>query len=183
MILLPLVDTMREEVLLALRRWLRRLKSILDSNSERPSATLRTLSERSRRTSNGRLTLKADPDLSAQLRVAARVRGQTPEALANDLLAQGLTRESLRAQAEATLAALTPREQQIARLTTRGHTNQQIAETLVISPETVKTHVRHVLEKFGVRSKAELQLRLLDLNVRMWERSPRPREAPPTERR
>lgn len=184
---------------MAFRRWLRRLKSLPDPDRERPSAALRKHPEpfgklrvnsretrrveRSRRTSNVRLTFEAGPDLSAQLRVAARVRGQTPETLANDLLAQGLTRESLRAQAEATLAALTPREQQIARLTTRGHTNQQIAETLVISPETVKTHVRHVLEKFGVRSKAELQLRLLDLNVRMWERSPLPRETAPTRRR
>jgi DNA-binding CsgD family transcriptional regulator len=40
---------------------------------------------------------------------------------------------------------------------------------LVISPETVKTHVRHVLEKFNVRSKAELRLQLLDLGVRWWE--------------
>jgi DNA-binding NarL/FixJ family response regulator len=129
------------------------------------------------------LTLDADPDLSAQLRVTARARGQSPEALANDLLARGLTRESLRAQAEAALASLTPREQQIARLTARGHTNQQIAEALVISPETVKTHVRHVLDKFGVHSKAELQLRLLDLNVRMWERSPLPRETTSKDRR
>jgi DNA-binding CsgD family transcriptional regulator len=31
-----------------------------------------------------------------------------------------------------------------------------MAESLVVSPETVKTHVRHVLNKFGVARKAEI---------------------------
>jgi DNA-binding CsgD family transcriptional regulator len=39
----------------------------------------------------------------------------------------------------------------------------------VISPETVKTHIRHVLERFNVASKADLRLRLLDLKIRWWE--------------
>jgi DNA-binding CsgD family transcriptional regulator len=86
--------------------------------------------------------------------------------LITNLLARGLEQEALRAQAETTLSILTPREQEVAWLTARGHTNQQIAETLVISPETVKTHVRHVLDKFRVRSKADLRLLLLDLGVR-----------------
>ena len=60
----------------------------------------------------------------------------------------------------------------MARLTARGYTNQQIAETLIISPETVKTHVRRVLEKFTLHSKADLRLLLLDLGVRWWEKTP-----------
>jgi DNA-binding CsgD family transcriptional regulator len=31
-----------------------------------------------------------------------------------------------------------------------------MAESLVVSPETVKTHVRHVLNKFGVARKSEI---------------------------
>ena len=118
---------------------------------------------------NGRLTLELDDGLFAQLRIAAHARGQSPETLTANLLVRGLEQEVLRAQAETTLAILTPREQEVAWLTARGHTNQQIAETLVISPETVKTHVRHVLEKFHVRSKVDLRLLLLDLGVRWWE--------------
>jgi len=118
---------------------------------------------------NGRFTLELDDGLFVQLRLAARTRGQSPETLIANLLARGLEQEALRAQAETTLSILTPREQEVAWLTARGHTNQQIAEKLVISPETVKTHVRHVLEKFCVRSKADLRLLLLDLGVRWWE--------------
>ncbi len=118
---------------------------------------------------NDRFTLELDDGLFVQLRLAARTLGQSPETLITNLLARGLEQEALRAQAETTLSILTPREQEVAWLTARGHTNQQIAEKLVISPETVKTHVRHVLDKFRVRSKADLRLLLLDLGVRWWE--------------
>ena len=118
---------------------------------------------------NGRLTLELDDGLFAQLRLTARARGQSPETLTTNLLARGLEQEALRTQVETTLAILTPREQEVAWLTARGRTNQQIAETLIISPETVKTHVRHVLEKFRVRSKVDLRLLLLDLGVRWWD--------------
>jgi RNA polymerase sigma factor (sigma-70 family) len=118
---------------------------------------------------NGQLAFELDPELSAQLRMTARAHDMPPETLAADLLTRGLEQEALRAQAEAALAILTPREQEVAWLTARGHTNQQIAGILVISPETVKTHVRRVLGKFGVRSKSDLRLLLLDLGVRWWE--------------
>ncbi len=120
---------------------------------------------------NGRLAFEVDAELSAQLRLAADARHQSPQALVADLLARGLEQETLRLQAEIALENLTPREQEVAWLATRGHTNRQIAEALVISPETVKTHVRHILEKFEVRSKAELRLLLIDLGIRWWEKS------------
>ena len=66
-------------------------------------------------------------------------------------------------RAETALASLSPREQQVTLLTLQGLTNRQIATMLVISPETVKTHVRHALEKFGLHSKDELRLLLIDL--------------------
>jgi DNA-binding CsgD family transcriptional regulator len=120
-----------------------------------------------------RLAFEIDGELSAQLSLTARSRGQTIGGLIADLIARGLQQDALRSQAEAALASLTPREQEVAWLTARGHTNPQIAEALVVSPETVKTHVAHVLEKFGVRSKTELRVRLLDLGVRWWEAGPR----------
>jgi DNA-binding CsgD family transcriptional regulator len=116
-----------------------------------------------------RLAFEIDGELSAQLSLTAHSRGQTVGGLIADLIARGLQQDLLRSQAEAALASLTPREQEVAWLTVRGHTNPQIAEALIVSPETVKTHVAHVLEKFGVRSKAELRVRLLDLGVRWWE--------------
>lgn len=120
--------------------------------------------------SNGRLIFETDSELSTQLWLTARLQDITPEMLVGELLMRGLEQEVFRAQAEAALATLTPREQEIAWLTAQGHTNYQIAENLVISPETVKTHVRHVLDKFNVNSKADLRLLFIDLGVRWWER-------------
>ena len=51
----------------------------------------------------------------------------------------------------------------------RGCTNRQIAARLVLSPETVKTHLRSVLHKFGLRSKAELRQALAGWDFSGWE--------------
>lgn len=119
--------------------------------------------------SQKRLRFELDPELSSHLYQAARAIKQSPEQLAGEILARGLEKHTRRKQVQSILDALTPREQQVARLTARGFTNRQIAEALVVSPETVKTHVRHVLEKVGLRSKADLRLLLLDLHIRWWQ--------------
>jgi DNA-binding NarL/FixJ family response regulator len=115
------------------------------------------------------LRLELDPELSARLRQAAERRGRHPQALDPDILTDGWVGGLGLRGALAALDQLTPRQQQVAKLTARGYTNHQIAEALVISPETVKTHIRHVLERFNVASKADLRLRLLDLKIRWWE--------------
>jgi DNA-binding NarL/FixJ family response regulator len=53
------------------------------------------------------------------------------------------------------LAALSERERQVLSLLADGLRNREIAERLVISEPTVKTHVRHVLEKLRFRNRAE----------------------------
>jgi RNA polymerase sigma factor (sigma-70 family) len=112
--------------------------------------------------SRERFMIDLDSELIARLRRAAHAQDQPTEQLAASLLARGLEQEALRARIEVVLETLTPREREVALLASRGLTNRQIASTLVISPETVKTHIRHGLAKFGLNSKFELRL-LLEL--------------------
>jgi DNA-binding NarL/FixJ family response regulator len=53
------------------------------------------------------------------------------------------------------MASLTRRELQVLRLLAAGRNQREIAEELVISPRTVGTHIEHILEKLGVRSRAQ----------------------------
>jgi LuxR family maltose regulon positive regulatory protein len=50
---------------------------------------------------------------------------------------------------------LTEREVEVLKLIRQGLSNREIAQTLWIAESTVKVHVRHVLEKLGVRSRTE----------------------------
>jgi ATP/maltotriose-dependent transcriptional regulator MalT len=55
---------------------------------------------------------------------------------------------------------LSPRELEVLDLLARGYRNQDIAEALVISQSTTKVHVRHILEKLGVRTRSEAVARI-----------------------
>jgi DNA-binding NarL/FixJ family response regulator len=50
---------------------------------------------------------------------------------------------------------LTPREAEVLALISEGLTNTEIAERLVVSAATVKTHVNHIFAKAGVRDRAQ----------------------------
>jgi DNA-binding NarL/FixJ family response regulator len=52
--------------------------------------------------------------------------------------------------------SLTPREQEVLALMEHGADNGEIAGKLVISENTVKTHVSHILEKLGMRTRGDL---------------------------
>jgi DNA-binding NarL/FixJ family response regulator len=51
---------------------------------------------------------------------------------------------------------LTRREAEVLPLLERGRTNTQIAATLQIGVETVRTHARHIYRKLGVSSRGEI---------------------------
>jgi DNA-binding NarL/FixJ family response regulator len=50
---------------------------------------------------------------------------------------------------------LTPREAEVLALIADGLNNAQIAEHLVVSPATVKSHINHLFAKAGIRDRAQ----------------------------
>ena len=51
--------------------------------------------------------------------------------------------------------SLSDREIEIVRLVAKGFSNDEMAERLHLSPETIKAHLRHIYEKLGVESRVE----------------------------
>ncbi len=73
-------------------------------------------------------------------------------------------REDARRQAERSrrIASLTDRERQVLGLMAEGVDNRDMAARLSISYTTVRTHVRHLLQKLGARSKLEAVVKAAD---------------------
>jgi DNA-binding CsgD family transcriptional regulator len=67
------------------------------------------------------------------------------------------TGETVRKRTVDTLIDLTAQEAQIAKLARDGHTNQEIAAQLFISPRTVEWHLGNVFTKLGITSRKDLR--------------------------
>lgn len=61
------------------------------------------------------------------------------------------------AQTDRSGPTLTPAEQRVFDLVIRGKKNREIAESLFISPNTVKFHMKNILRKTGCGSRSELR--------------------------
>jgi DNA-binding NarL/FixJ family response regulator len=74
----------------------------------------------------------------------------------------GKARRELSAVSARPLAdGLTETQRGVAALVARGQTNREIAAAMFITQNTVQTHIRHIFQKLGVRSRTELAARLL----------------------
>jgi len=73
-------------------------------------------------------------------------------------------------RAPETTGALTERESEVLRLLAQGQSNKEIAQSLQIVEDTVKTHVKHILSKLGVQSRTQAALCAMRLGMLSVER-------------
>ncbi|WP_433388242.1 response regulator [Micromonospora sp. KLBMP9576] len=74
------------------------------------------------------------------------------------LMDRTVTQAGAYARARAALAALTPREHQVALEIARGRTNADIATELAMALTTVKAHVSSILTKLGLDNRTQIAL-------------------------
>jgi len=73
-----------------------------------------------------------------------------------------LARNRLRAQTQAHLEKLTPREHEVLSLVAEGLQNKHIADALSLSEHTVKLHLHHVISKLGARNRTDAAKQFLN---------------------
>lgn len=84
-------------------------------------------------------------------------RGETliPGRMLGSLLVRLIRRRRDQDDALRQMTGLTRREREVLGLLAEGHDNNAIAQSLVISPQTARTHIQNVLGKLGVHSRLE----------------------------
>lgn len=121
----------------------------------------------SRREKKTRIFLQ-DEELIATIKNVAQQERRAEEDIVRDFTKAGLNQFLTQNELENRWASLSQREQQVVALICLGHRNYEIANILSIAPETVKTHLQRIFDKFELRSSKELRLALRDWNFRDW---------------
>ena len=70
-------------------------------------------------------------------------------------------REMSKISTRVPVGSLTDTERRIAGLVAQGKTNREVASAMFVTENTVQTHVRHIFQKLGVRSRTELTAQIL----------------------
>jgi DNA-binding NarL/FixJ family response regulator len=110
----------------------------------------------------------ADQELIAAIQEAAQEQGRAEEEVWMEFVRAGHDHYLQASELEARWDSLTEREQEVTALACMGCRNYEIAETLGISHETIKTHLQNVFTKFNIRNRNELRLALRDWRFEEW---------------
>lgn len=128
---------------------------------------LRELFEKKKGEEEPRIFLK-DEEIVTLIRKVAQQQGRSEEEVITDFTKAGWDQLQQENEMAERWDSLSQREQQVAALICLNYRNYQIAEKLVIAPETVKTHLQNIFAKFNLRSSKELRLVLKDWNFTEW---------------
>jgi DNA-binding NarL/FixJ family response regulator len=103
---------------------------------------------------SGFLLKNAPPEqLVEAVRAVAAGEGLLSTSVTRRVIAELARRSASEAPRAEALEELTAREVEVLRLVARGLSNAEIAEELVITPGTAKTHVSRILMKLGLRDR------------------------------
>ena len=114
-------------------------------------------------------TFRLEGGLAAPLLELARREQRPPDEMAADLLADALEQRQEDEQNQQLWRTLTRREQEVAALICLNYTSDEVALRLSLSPQTVKTHARRILAKFGVQNRAQLRRILQRWDFSAWD--------------
>lgn len=104
----------------------------------------------------GFMVKDADPaDLVQGLRVVSRGEALLSPGITRTLISEFVARPASEVRSQ-DVQHLTPREQEVVSLVGHGLSNAEIAERLVVSPTTAKTHVSRAMVKVHARDRAQL---------------------------
>ena len=111
--------------------------------------------------------LKRTPaaDLVAGIRVVAAGEALLAPSVTRRLIDQFARRPATDRSDVAVLDALTDREREVLALVARGLSNAEIAEELVLTEGTVKTHVKHIFEKLDLRDRTQAAIFAYDIGL------------------
>lgn len=109
-----------------------------------------------------------DEGLIAVIKDVAKQQQRAEEEIIADFTTVGLNQFLAENEMEQRWSSLSHREQQVIALICLGYRNHEIAKILTIAPETVKTHLQRIFDKFDLRSSKELRLALKDWDFRDW---------------
>ncbi|MFB4303048.1 response regulator [Actinomadura sp. NTSP31] len=104
-------------------------------------------------------------DLAEAVRVVARGEALLAPSVTRRLLDRFTATEPRPPVRPDALAALTGREMQTLELIARAASNAEIAERLVVTEATVKTHVSSILRKLGLRDRVQVVVLAYDLGL------------------
>ena len=106
---------------------------------------------------SGFLLKDATPDeLVNAVRVVAAGEALLSPQITKTLIADYLSQPETPQTAQAIQHLLTEREQEVTRLVARGYSNMEIADSLSLAEQTVKTHVSRILSKLDLRDRVQI---------------------------
>jgi len=115
----------------------------------------RTLFDAIKAGAQGYLLKKMEPDeFLAMVRGISRGEAPISRTMAAKILGE-FSRRVKGPQAEDPAAKLTPREREVLQLLTQGNTNKEIGNTLCVSENTVKNHLKNILAKLHLQNRVQ----------------------------